>query len=114
VDAIKQLLGIASPSKVFAEMGANMVMGMAQGMTGATGAVLDAASGVANGAISAASGSASLALSASGGASGGTFAGGGVWNGNIIINGAQDVRAVTSAVIQALKDRGMAPAVPLR
>lgn len=66
--AFKSVLGIFSPSRVFAEHGLNIVQGLAQGIEGnahlATSAVSKLASGVATGA--------SVKIAGAGGASGGT------------------------------------------
>lgn len=53
VEAVKGFLGIRSPSKVFAGVGANMMAGMAQGIMGSTGMPVRAATGAASQAMSA-------------------------------------------------------------
>ena len=51
VDIAKRILGIASPSKVFIEVGANLVEGMAIGIKDSYGLITDAVSGMADVAI---------------------------------------------------------------
>lgn len=48
LQAAKDALGISSPSKAFAEVGANMMAGMAQGISGNSGQVQSAVSNVSN------------------------------------------------------------------
>jgi hypothetical protein len=54
INNIKRILGIASPSKVFAGIGQNMMLGLAQGITGAAGLPQVALDGVGLGMASAA------------------------------------------------------------
>jgi phage-related protein len=54
IKAAKQFLGISSPSKVFAEMGMNMGLGLVKGIEGVTPDVADAATAMAAAALGAA------------------------------------------------------------
>jgi len=71
VKAAKAALGIASPSKVFAGIGANTAAGMAQGMNAGAGGVAAAAKGMAAGAAASAQGASGSILGGKGGGAGG-------------------------------------------
>jgi hypothetical protein len=55
VDAVKDWLGIKSPSTVFAQIGMNMALGMKEGILATSGEVADAATSLASGATVSAS-----------------------------------------------------------
>lgn len=67
--AFKSVLGIFSPSRVFAEHGKNIVQGLAQGITGNAHLATNAVNGLASATLS----GASVRLSGAGGASGATI-----------------------------------------
>ncbi len=127
VSWIRNLLGIHSPSTVFASMGANLAAGLANGMTGGIGAVTSAASRMA--AAASFSANATFASTATGGGSYGVygspslaFAGGGsssyssrpvyIAEGAVQLNfpsgtaaSAEDVKVIVKAGLKQLADQ---------
>lgn len=99
IDAAKGLLGIASPSKVFAEIGANTAEGMAGGVEASTSAVQGSLESMVSPPEAQASGGEAAAATGGGGGglnlSGATF----VFNG---VEGAEDAEAKFGALLTRL------------